>query len=184
MLNEFSTCTTKYFWVVIFGKTLTEALTIKSQNIGESTKNFASKKFNFDSLGRNKWKHKSFGSSKNHALILVDHYSAIYSIRYIGMVFKWPQRPIFSFIAIHCIKIKHLFAKYFGRCADILTFNSECVIWIVSRWEKNLSNFLLSSIFLLIPTFSRFKRLFLLEAYLWNLIRFRKEALNWLMTPN
>ena len=26
------------------------------------------------------------------------------------------------------IKMKHLFAKKFGRCADILTFNSECAI--------------------------------------------------------
>ena len=53
-------------------------------------------------------------------------YSAIYSIRGIGVVLKWPKRPIFSFVIIKCIKIKHLFAKMFGRCTDIWTFNSEC----------------------------------------------------------
>ena len=61
-----------------------------------------------------------------HALIFVDYYSAIYSIRGICVVFKWPKRPIFSFITIQYIEIKYFFAKTFGRCADILTFNSEC----------------------------------------------------------
>ena len=42
-------------------------------------------------------------------------------------VFKWPKRPIFSFITIHFIEIKHFLAKTFGWCADILTFNSEWV---------------------------------------------------------
>ena len=55
----------------------------------------------------------------------MDYYSAIYSIRGIGVVFKWPKRPIFWFSTIQCIEMKHLFAKLFGRWADILTFNSE-----------------------------------------------------------
>ena len=52
---------------------------------------------------------------------------SIVPIRGIGVVFKWSKRPIFSFIIIQFIEMKHLFAKIFGRCADILTFNSE---WI------------------------------------------------------
>ena len=55
------------------------------------------------------------------------YYSAIYSIRGIGVVLKWPKRPIFSFITIKCIEIKHLFAKIFGWCADTCTINSECI---------------------------------------------------------
>ena len=56
----------------------------------------------------------------------MDYYSAIYNITGIGMVFNWPKRAIFSFITIQWIEIRHLFAKNFGRCDDILTFNSEC----------------------------------------------------------
>ena len=56
----------------------------------------------------------------------MDYYSAIWSIRGIGMVFKWPKRPIFSFFTIRCIEIKHLLSNIFGRCTNILTFNSEC----------------------------------------------------------
>ena len=57
---------------------------------------------------------------------MVDYYSAVCSIRGIGVVLKWSKRPIFSFITIQCIEIKHLFANFFGRCADTLIFNSEC----------------------------------------------------------
>ena len=73
--------------------------------------------------------------SINHGLI----FSAIYSIRYIGVVSKWPKRTTFSFISIQCIEIKHLLAKFFGRCVDILTFNSECN----SFWEPTRALFLL-----------------------------------------
>ena len=41
----------------------------------------------------------------------MDYYSALYSIRGIDVVFKWPQIPIFSFITIQCIELKHFFAK-------------------------------------------------------------------------
>ena len=70
-------------------------------------------------------------------LILVDHFSAIFSIRGIGMVFKWPQRPISLFITIQCIEIKHLFSNIFGGCADILTFDSECSPYIVRHIQCN-----------------------------------------------
>ena len=42
------------------------------------------------------------------------------------MVLELPKRPIFSFITIQFIEIKHLLAKFSGCCADIWTFNSEC----------------------------------------------------------
>ena len=56
-----------------------------------------------------------------------------------GGVFKWPKRPIFSFITILCIEIKRLFGTFFGRCADILTFNSECT-WACHIVAKNCSH--------------------------------------------
>ena len=58
-----------------------------------------------------------------------------------NMVFKWPLRPIFSFFTIQYIEIKHLFSKNFGRCANILTFNSECNSLLqMSNWlPKKLS---------------------------------------------
>ena len=58
--------------------------------------------------------------------------TAQYSIRSIGVVFKWPKMPIFWFSTIQCIEMKHLFAKIFGRCADIMAFNSECDVEFVS----------------------------------------------------
>ena len=63
---------------------------------------------------------------QNHALILLDYYSDIYSIIGIAMALKWPRRYKFPFITIYYIEIKHFFAKIFGRWADILTFYSEC----------------------------------------------------------
>ena len=37
------------------------------------------------------------------------------------------KRLLFSFITIKWIKIKHFFAKIFGRCADTWTIISECM---------------------------------------------------------
>ena len=62
----------------------------------------------------------------------MDYYSAIYSFRGIGVVLEWPKIPTFSFITIKSIEIKHLFAKFFGLCADTWTINSE---W---KWELRI----------------------------------------------
>ena len=60
---------------------------------------------------------------ENHALILMDPYAAILSNKTIGMAFKSPKRHIFSFHTIQYIEMKYLFVRFFGRCADILTFH-------------------------------------------------------------
>ena len=47
--------------------------------------------------------------------------------------------PIFSFVTIqYYIEIKHQFAKKIVRCADILTFNSECTGCRPSSNTQNL----------------------------------------------
>ena len=71
---------------------------------------------------------------KNYGLILVDYYSAIYSIRGIDMVLKWPIRPIFLPIYIKCLKTKHWFVNVFGPCTDIWIINSE---WHANKKNKN-----------------------------------------------
>ena len=85
---------------------------------------------------------------KNHALILLDCYSDIYSIRAIAMVLKWLRRHIFSFITIQFIQIRHFFAKIFGRCADILTFYSECVFLNSNFCWTSVQNLKSTSFFL------------------------------------
>ena len=43
------------------------ALAIKIQNIGASTKKFCKQMFNFDTLVSNEWKYRSLGSFETHA---------------------------------------------------------------------------------------------------------------------
>ena len=52
---------------------------------------------------------------ENHALILLDHYIAIFSSRAIDMPFKRPERHTFSFLALNNVGIKHFLANFFGR---------------------------------------------------------------------
>ena len=56
----------------------------------------------------------------------MDPYAAILSNKTIGMAFESPKRHIFSFHTIQYIEIKYLLGKFFGRCADILTYHTVC----------------------------------------------------------
>ena len=49
-----------------------------------------------------------------------------------------------GFLGKIAIKIKHLLAKIFGRCADILTFNSECLgVYLIKKYGCQTQAFFL-----------------------------------------
>ena len=63
------------------------------------------------------------------------------------MVLKWSKIPMFLFITIKCIKIKHLFGNYFGRCANRVIqgkkYTSYCsagspydLLWQISKLTR------------------------------------------------
>ena len=51
------------------------------------------------------------------------------------MVLKWPKRPIFSFITIKCIEIKHLIAKFL---VDAPIFGQLIVSALPRGWRRNI----------------------------------------------
>ena len=55
---------------------------------------------------------ETFEDFENHALILMDYYSAIFSNRAIGMAFKRHERHIFSYLNIQYVGIKYFLVDF------------------------------------------------------------------------